>query len=82
MHDHEPGHVGDGALEAGVLAATNDHGVHVVHVHRFAYDAIAALDLRRTHHDCSNPFTSAQIARFSGVGTRCSSPNRTMPPLR
>jgi len=33
-------------------------------------------------HDCSTPFTSAQIAWFNGVGTPCSYPKRTIPPLR
>ena len=82
VHDLESRHVRHGAFEPGVLGATDDEGVQVLRLHRLADEAVATLDFLRAHHDRSNPFTSAQIARFSGVGTRCSSPNRAMPPFR
>ena len=76
--------VGDRALEARVLRAGHDHGVDTGAVHRLAHSLVPMLDFLRAHacHDRSNPFTSAQIAAFRGVGTPCSVPKRTMPPFR
>ena len=53
-------------------------------VHRGPHIRVPALDLLTRHHadDASSPLTSAQIAAFSGVGTPCSRPKRTMPPFR
>ena len=84
MHDLEAGHVRHGPLEARVLGAGDDDGVEVVGGHGVADEPVAPVDLRARHrrHDASKPFTSAQIAAFSGVGTPCCSPNRTMPPFR
>ncbi len=82
VDDHKAGHVGHRTLEAGVLGAADDDGVQVLFRHRVADEPVAAVDLLTAHHDCSNPFTSDQIARLSGVGTPCSRPKPTMPPLR
>ena len=62
VHDREPGQVGDGPLEAGVLGSAHDDGLDSVLVHRLAHEGIAALHVRPAHHDRSNPFTSAQTA--------------------
>ena len=82
VHDHETRQVCHRALEPRVLGPTDDDRVDVVQVHRLADGGVSALDLGRAHHDRSNPLTSAQIARLCGVGTPCSSPKRTIPPLR
>jgi hypothetical protein len=82
MDDPEARQVRHRALEPRVLGAAHDDGVEGVRVHRLADNGVATLDLRTAHHDRSNPLTSAQIARFCGVGTPCSSPNRTIPPFR
>ena len=92
VHDHEAAEIRDGALEARVLVAAHDHGVEAVARGRLADEPVAALDLvlrqavyvgsRHCCHDSSTPFTSAQIASFSGVGTPCSRPNLTIPPFR
>ena len=92
VHDHEAAEVRDRAFEARVLVAADDHRVEPVTRRRLAHEPVTAFDLvlgqsgvRRflqCCHDCSTPFTSAQIAWFSGVGTPCSRPKRTIPPLR
>src|SRR3954449_7301448 len=82
VHDGEAREVRHCSFEAGVLGAAHDDRVETMRVHRFAHRRVTALDLARAHHDRSNPLTSAQIARFCGVGTPCSSPKRTIPPLR
>jgi hypothetical protein len=82
VDDPEAGQIRDGAFEARVLGAADDQSVDAGRLHRAAHGAVAALDLLCAHHDRSNPFTSAQIARLSGVATSCCSPKRTMPPFR
>ena len=92
MDDHETAQVRHRALEARVLVAAHEHGVEAVACGRLANEPIPALDLvlrkiriRRFAyccHDCSTPFTSAQIVSFNGVGTPCSRPKRTIPPFR
>ncbi len=89
VHDHEARHVGDRALEAGVLVAGDDHGVEPVPRHGLADQAVPPLDLlggnaarRHCAHDASTPFTSAQIASCPGVGTPCFRPKPAMPPFR
>ena len=92
VHDHEAAEIRHGTLEAGVLVAAHDHGVEAVPRGGLADEPVPALDLvlRETGvcrlvyccHDSSTPFTSAQIASFSGVGTPCSRPKRTIPPFR
>ncbi len=82
VHDHEARQVGDRALEAAVLGAAHEHRVQLLLCHRLPDEPVAAVDFLVTHHDCSNPFTSDQMARFNGVGTPCSSPKRTMPPFK
>jgi len=82
MNDHETRQVRHRALEPGVLGPAHDDRVEVVRVHCAAHGSVATLDLRTAHHDCSKPLTSAQIARLCGVATPCSSPKRTIPPLR
>ena len=82
MDDHEARHVRHGSFEAGVLRAAHEDVVERLLVHRLAHEPVTALDLLAAHHDRSNPFTSAQIARFNGTGTSSSSANRTMPPFR
>src|SRR5205814_9771413 len=79
VDDREAAHVCHSALEAGVLRAADEGGVEAVARERLADVSVAAGHLV---HDASNPFTSAQIAAFSGVGTPSSPPVRTMPPLR
>jgi hypothetical protein len=56
-----------------------EHGVEPVARERVADVRVAAGHLV---HDASNPFTSAQIASFSGVETPSSRPNPAMPPFR
>ena len=45
VHDLEPGHVGDGALEAAVLAAGDDQRVEAVLGHCGADVRVATLEL-------------------------------------
>ncbi len=82
VDDHEARHVCDRPLEAAVLGAADEHRVQMLFRHRLPDEPVAAFDLLVAHHDCSNPFTSDQMARFNGVGTPCSAPKRTMPPFR
>ena len=92
VHDHEAAEIRHRALEAGVLVAAHDHGVEAVARRRLADRAGSGARSRpaadrctSAHlccHDSSTPFTSAQIASFSGVGTPCSRPKRTIPPFR
>jgi len=82
VHDHEARQVGDRALEAAVFGAAHEHRIQVLLRHRLPDELVAAVDFLVSHHDCSNPFTSDQIARFNGVGTPCSAPKRTMPPFK
>ena len=76
MDDDEAGHVGDRALEARGFRTADEHRVEVLLGHGLTDEPVAALDLLAAHHDRSKPFTSDQIARFSGVGTPRSSPKR------
>ena len=80
VDDLEAGEVGDRALEAGVLGSADERGVETVPLERLAHTRVSCRQL--CVHEASTPFTSAWIAALSGVGTPCSSPKRTMPPLR
>jgi hypothetical protein len=92
VHDHEAAEVRDRALEPGVFVAADDHRIEAVARGRLADEPVAAVDLFLRQagvgqalyccHESSTPFTSAQIAWFSGVGTPCSRPKRTIPPFR
>ena len=79
VHDREPGDVGHSPFEARVLRAADERGVETV-------AGEGGLDVRAAPaqfvHESSTPFTSAQIAWFSGVGTACSRPKRTIPPFK
>ena len=80
MDDLEAGEIGDGALEARVLGAADERGVEPVPLERLAHPRVPGGQF--CVHEASTPFTSAWIAALSGVGTPCSAPKRTMPPLR
>ena len=80
VDDLEAGEVRDRALEAGVLAAGDEHGVEPVAPP--APRARGRTGGRALAHDLSTPLISAATASFSGVGTPCSRPKRTMPPFR
>ena len=84
MDDLEAGHVGDGALEAAVLAAGDDQRVQIVLGHRGPNVAVASVQLgaQRCSHEASSALMSWVIASFSGVGTPSSRPKRPMPPFR
>ena len=95
VDDHEAAEIGDGPLEARVLVAAHEDGVEAVALGGLADEPVPALDLLGRQavvgrlagssyccQDCSTPFTRAQIAAFSGVGTPCSRPNLTIPPFR
>ena len=79
MDDREAGHVRDRSLEARVLGAADERSVEAVALERSANVRVPPCYVV---HEASTPFTSAQIAWFSGVGTPCSRPKRTIPPLR
>ena len=79
VHDRETAHVRHGTLEAGVLRAADERRVEPVALERRADVRMPAPHFV---HESSTPFTSAQIAWLSGVGTSCSRPTRTIPPLR
>ena len=80
MDDLEAGEVRDGALEARVLGAADERRVEPVALERLAHARVPCGQL--CVHEASTPFTSAWMAALSGVGTPCSAPKRTMPPLR
>ena len=80
MDDLEAGEIGDGTLEARVLGAADERGVEAVPLKRVTHARMSSRQL--CIHEASTPFTSAWMAALSGVGTPCSSPKRTMPPLR
>src|SRR5262249_6068631 len=80
MDDLEAGEVRDRALEAGVLRAADERGVEAVPLERGAHTRVPRSYL--CVQLASVPLMSAQIASLSGVGTPCSWPKRTMPPLR
>ena len=79
VHDLEAGEVRDRALEAGVLAAGDDQRVQLVLRHRGADVGVPARQF--CVHEASTPLIRATTASLSGVGTPCSRPKRTMPPL-
>src|SRR5581483_8737649 len=79
VDDGEAADVRDRSLEARVLGAADDGRVQPV-----ARQCRPDVRMPPAHfvHDASTPFTSAQIAWLRGVGTPCSRPKRTIPPLR
>ena len=84
VDDLEAREVGHLPLETRVLGAADERGVEAVAAERLTDPRVAAVDVHLTHaaHERSSPLISAVTAMFSGVGTPCSRPKRTSPPLR
>ena len=79
VDDLEAGEVRDRPLEARVLAPGDDQRVEIVLRHRGADILVPASQF--CVHAASIPLMRATTASLSGVGTPCSRPKRTMPPL-
>ena len=82
VDDLEARQVRDGALEARVLAASNDERVEVVLAHRGPHVGEPPLQLGIQVHEVSTPLMRAVMVSLSGVGTPRVRPKRAMPPLR